>query len=347
MKRGVLIGKFLPFHNGHRHLIESARAAVDELTVLVCTLARESIPGTVRYEWLRDFYAYDSGIIVRHNPDENPQEPHEHPDFWQIWRQSILRFFDEGHRPQILFSSESYGDRLAETLGLHHVPIDPQRTTVPISGTRIREAPYRQRRYLPANVRPYFVKKIVITGPESAGKSTLTEQLARHYNVAHVHEYAREYLEQEEVHVDDLVAEHIPPIARGHAELEDRLTQTTDGLLLLDTDLIVTKIYAEHYFGSCPEWIQREARQRAARYDLQILLTPESPWIADQLRNRPQEREMFFELFKKELHDHNARYTILPLPAAGAPLAKRFANRLRQAIALIDAVLEEPLPDYQ
>ncbi len=355
MQRGLIIGKFLPFHEGHRHLIDSARAQVDELHVLVCTLKREIIPGARRHAWMREHYAHDPGIRVVHNPDENPQEPHEDPDFWEIWRTSITRFFLESGPgsgdasaalPEILFSSETYGDELARVLGMRHVLIDLQRTTVPVSGTAIREEPYRLRAYLPETVRPYFMKKIVITGPESCGKTTLAERLARHYGAPWCHEFAREYLERQNIPVDELRPEHIPDIARGQAALEDRLSvgaaRENSGLLFLDTDLLVTKVYAEHYFGECPPWILDEARRRSAEYDLQLILAPEAPWVADPLRNLENARSEMFISFEQELLRHDADYRVLRLPPAN-DLEARFEARFAEAVRIVDEVLARPL----
>ncbi|MEQ9366876.1 MAG: AAA family ATPase [Leptospirales bacterium] len=362
-KRGLIIGKFMPFHEGHRHLIDSARARVGELHVLVCTLSREIIPGEIRYQWLRKHYAQDPGVHVHHNTDENPQEPHEDPDFWRIWRTSIRRFFSpefDRPLPETLFSSETYGDELARVLGIRHETIDLKRLAVPTSGTAIRNAPYRLRARLPEITRPYFIKKIVVTGPESCGKTTLAARLAAHYGSPWCHEYAREFLEARRIPVDELKAEHIPEIARGQAALEDRMTlesaRENSGLLILDTDLIVTKIYARHYFGTCPEWIQRAARERAAKYDLQLLLTPEAPWVPDQLRNLNDMRAEMFHIFERELREHAAPFRVLPLPAdlpegrdashgsnPDASLESRFRSRFEEAVRLIDAALAAPL----
>jgi cytidyltransferase-like protein len=76
---GLIIGKFLPPHTGHQYLIDFARNWVDRLTVLVCSLAAEPIPGAMRHAWMREMFP---AVNVVHVEDENPQEPHEHPDFW-------------------------------------------------------------------------------------------------------------------------------------------------------------------------------------------------------------------------------------------------------------------------
>src|SRR5687768_3004351 len=85
---GMLLGKFLPPHDGHVYLIEFARNYVAQLTVVVCSLQREPIAGALRYQWVRELFP---DVNVVHLTDEIPQKPSEHPDFWQIWRDALMR----------------------------------------------------------------------------------------------------------------------------------------------------------------------------------------------------------------------------------------------------------------
>ena len=82
MTRGLVLGKFLPYHAGHAHLIRAARAQVDELVVLVCSVEREPIPGALRFRWVRDSH---SDCRVVHVAEEVPQAPEDDPEFWPIW----------------------------------------------------------------------------------------------------------------------------------------------------------------------------------------------------------------------------------------------------------------------
>src|SRR5690242_304352 len=127
--RGLVLGKFLPYHAGHAHLIRTARAAVDELTVLVCSIAREPIDGPVRHRWVATAHP---DCRVLHVDEEVPQAPEEHPDFWPIWTDLICRYAGE---VDAVFTSEEYGDELARRLGARHVCVDRERTLYPVSGT--------------------------------------------------------------------------------------------------------------------------------------------------------------------------------------------------------------------
>lgn len=107
--RGLVLGKFMPPHLGHVYLVDFARAYASDITVVVGTLAREPIPGALRFEWMREL-APSANVV--HLTDENPQEPHEHPRFWDIWRESLLRV---APKPDYVFASEMYGARLARS----------------------------------------------------------------------------------------------------------------------------------------------------------------------------------------------------------------------------------------
>lgn len=154
MTTGFLLGKFLPLHRGHVHLIETAQKYVDTLTVLVCSLQREPIPGELRHRWARELFP---AVNVQHFAEDVPQYPEEHPDFWNIWRAVIRRYVPTG--PDFVFTSETYGDKLAEILGAQHVCVDLPRATFPVSGTAVRQNPLAYQHLLPPPVQAYFAAR--------------------------------------------------------------------------------------------------------------------------------------------------------------------------------------------
>ena len=298
---GMVLGKFMPPHLGHIYLVEFARNYVDRLTVVVGTLAREPIPGELRYRWMKELFP---DVNVVHLTDENPQEPHEHPDFWDIWRDSLKRVLP-GPVDHV-FTSEPYGRKLAEVLGATSVPVDLARTAQPVSGTKVREDPMGHWAYLPRCVRPYFVRRICIFGPESTGKSTLARDLAARFGTVHVPEYARAHLEWQD---GKIVAGDIPRIARGQMAAEDALARSAHRLLFCDTDLITTTIWSDVLFGSCPDWIRAEADRRG--YELYLLTGVDVPWVADSVRYLPEERRSFFDRCRQELDRRGRSYVVL------------------------------------
>jgi cytidyltransferase-like protein len=178
---GFLLGKFLPPHRGHQFLIEFARAYVDRLSVLVCSIAREPIPGALRYRWMCESFP---GVTLIHHTDEIPQTPEEHPQFWEIWRASIRRHVPG--RIDYVFASEDYGWRLAEELGARFVPVDIERRNVPVSGRAVRADPMTHWEALLPAVRPYYLKRVCVLDSQ---RPSLAEMLAAEFQTVCVHRY--------------------------------------------------------------------------------------------------------------------------------------------------------------
>src|SRR6185295_5883904 len=123
-----------------------------------------------------------------------------HPEFWSIWERLIRKYVPSG--PDFVFASESYGHRLAEVLGAKFIPVDESRTMIDASGTRIRQDPMAHWDDLPECVRPYYVRRVCVFGPESTGKSTLARDLARRLGTVHVAEFARGLLDSRQGRCD-------------------------------------------------------------------------------------------------------------------------------------------------
>lgn len=318
MTTGIIIGKFLPPHLGHLHLIEQARRQVDRLVVLVCSLPDEPIPGSVRFEWMRELRP---DVELVHVTDENPSEPHEHEDFWNIWVDTIRRRVSE---PDILFTSDDYGDELATRLGVRHVSIDRKRSTFPVSGSAIRRDPFTNWRFIPEAVRPWFAGRVVLTGSECVGKTMLSEDLAETFDTVCVSEFGREYVDRKGTFPD---AGDVEPIARGQIAKEDAFARVANRILFLDTDLVSTCVYAEHYYGSCPEWIRQASIDRKG--DLYLLLDIDVPWIADPPnRDRGDRREEMQNLFRDALSDREIEWV---------DVCGSWRERRETAIAAIEA----------
>jgi NadR type nicotinamide-nucleotide adenylyltransferase len=172
-----------------------------------------------------------------------------------------------------------------------------------------------------------LVQRISLTGPESAGKSTLAAQLAAHYGTVHVPEYARQYLEANGASytLPDLEA-----IAHGQLAAEDAAAGQASGQLFCDTDLLVVKIWAENAFGTCPAWILAELAR--PRYALTLLLAPDLPWTPDPLREHPDpaQRWHFYELYQQELVGRGWPFAEI----SGPP-----AERLARAVAAVEGLV--------
>lgn len=168
-------------------------------------------------------------------------------------------------------------------------------------------------------------QKIVITGPESTGKSTLSEALALHYDTVWCREYAREYLEQRGgiYSYEDLVT-----IAKGQLRLEEQAVEKArNGLVFIDTDMNVMKIWSEFVYGKCDPWILDQIKQRT--YNLYLLCDIDLPWQEDPLREYPDLaiRQELYDIYKKHLINQPVRWTVI---------TGQKEERLGQAVEAID-----------
>lgn len=322
---GLVLGKMLPPHAGHLYLVEFAARCCQRLYVVVEHLAGEPIPSALRVAWMRELVPANATVL--HLDRAHPQEPREHPDFWAIWRTSLLSLLPQA--PDVVFASEAYGTRLAAELGARFCPVDPGRQVMPISGTEIRADPLGSFRYLPPPVRAHFVRRVSVFGPESTGKSTLARRLAERFGTLHVPEYARTFIEAQggEVTADDM-----PRIAAGQSASEEVLARRADRVLFCDTDPLATPLWSEALFGAPLPALQAEARART--YPLTLLCDADVAWVADPVRYLPDGGRAFFDRCAAELAAAGRRTVVLSGP---------WAAREAAAIAAVEALLAQPV----
>ena len=176
------------------------------------------------------------------------------------------------------------------------------------------------------------MKKIVIIGPESTGKSTLCEQLAEHYKTSWCPEYAREYLLKNgtDYSFDDLLT-----IAKGQVALEENYTaalleknpvENSGSLLFLDTDMYVMKVWCEFVFGNCHRYILQQIVER--KYDLYLLCNVDLPWVKDELREYPdlENRQKLYYFYKDIMVNQSVPWV---------EISGNYEQRLEKAIAAV------------
>jgi len=160
------------------------------------------------------------------------------------------------------------------------------------------------------------VRRIVLTGGECTGKTTLARTLAVRHDTTWSPEAAREAALAK---AGPLGPEDVGPIARAHVAAADaalrEATRRARPVFFLDQDLLSTVVYARHYYGSCPPWIERLAAERQG--DLYLLCHPDLPWATDGVRDRPQAREEIHALFAAALADAGARVVDVTGQGAG------------------------------
>jgi NadR type nicotinamide-nucleotide adenylyltransferase len=173
------------------------------------------------------------------------------------------------------------------------------------------------------------LKKVVIIGPESTGKSTLAQQLAEHYNTAWCPEFAREYLQQhgKEYNYDDLLK-----IAMGQITLEDSLITAAKDFYFIDTDMHVMKVWCEVAFQDCHKWILEQIALR--KYDLFLLCNIDLPWLPDPLREYPELeiRQRIYAMYKDLMINQETPWV---------EISGDYNQRLHIAISAVNTILEK------
>lgn len=174
--------------------------------------------------------------------------------------------------------------------------------------------------------------KVVLFGPESSGKTTLAKLLAKYYKTKWVPEYSRLYAEEKLEDNKLLTKADILPIAIGQMVLENKIAKETSELLICDTNLLETKVYAEYIYNYCPDKLEKAIQD--CKYDLYLLTDIDLPWETDPVRSSEDKRKEMLELFKLALKKYNLPYVII----SGSK-----DKRLDKAINSIDKLLQESI----
>lgn len=317
-RTGVVIGKFCPPHKGHNHLIDTALSRCDRLSVLVCWKPEQTIPVDVRIACLREIHPGADVIAVEDTlaDDDTPG-----------WAANTVRIL--GGTPDVVFTSEDYGEGYAQAMGARHVMVDRHRTKFPCSGTMVRNSPLDNLDWLAPCVRAFYVKRICIVGAESTGKTTLAQRLAEHYRTNWVPEYGRDYCIEKwkNGYTDTWTTDEFVVIATEQARREDEAARTANRMLICDTDPFATSIWHVRYINKPSPEIEVIASRR--KYDLYLLTGDEIPFEQDGHRDGEHIRHWMHTRFVEEL------------TASGRPwklLSGSLDDRIARAITLIDTL---------
>lgn len=338
IKTGLVLGKFMPFHQGHELLIRFARHYVDRLFIVVDSVPKiryggEHISGSVRANWIKQSFPDAEVFYIS---KITPQKPGEHPDFWNIWKKILLDIVPV--RPDYLFASEKYGFPLAGVLGAKFIPVDIDREMIRISGTEIRRDLNKYWNYLTPAVKNDFILRVCVFGPESTGKTTLSKALARHLKTVFVPEHARFHLEEYikaakntgkeyKIRFEDMME-----IALGQAALEDTLIFKANKVLVCDTDILMTVVWSKWFFGQADKKLLTLAKNR--NYDLYLLTKPDISWKKDSIRYFPKQKErgQFFKDCVKVLQENKREYKVI---------GGNGKRRIKSAIRAINELLKK------
>lgn len=319
-RTGVVIGKFYPPHQGHHYLINTASSQCDLLHVLVCWKPEQSVPIDVRIASIREVHPEVNVIAVKDILDD---------DDTPGWAQYTVKLL--GGVPDVVFTSEDYGEGYAQAMGSTHVMVDRFRETYPCSGTMIRTSPLEHLDRVAPVVRAFYVKRICIVGAESTGKTTLCEKLAEHYKTNWVPEYGREYCIKKWPDgniTDDWNSGEFVTIATEQSHREDHAARVANKVLICDTDPFATSIWHQRYLNK--RNIEVEIIANCRSYDLYLLTGDEITFIQDGLRDGEHIRHWMHERFIEALTETNRPWVLV---------SGTLDERISQAIRCIDDVL--------
>jgi NadR type nicotinamide-nucleotide adenylyltransferase len=290
-KKSLVFGKFMPLHKGHQALITYALGHSQQVVLSMSYTPQDPIDVAVRMNWLTVLYGQNPNITLACELDDFNDDQLPIEQATQLWADFIRVKFPD---IEAIFCSETYGYYLQQHLGIPCKIFDLDRNKIPVSATKIRANPFGYWDYIPEVVRPYFVKKVCLFGPESVGKSTLSRYLAEYFQTNFVHEVARDLVSNNTFSVADI-------IKIGHAQQAALVqsAQTANKVLFCDTDLITTQIYSDYYLGQVPAVLYE--LEKTTTFDLYCLLNIDVPWVADGLRDLGHKRQEMYEVFRQAL----------------------------------------------
>lgn len=318
MVRGLVLGKFMPVHNGHVELIKFASEKCDELIVWICVSNREAMPADLRLKWVDEIFAPVQKIkpvVFNYNEADLPNTSESSKEISKKWAEAIQQ---ELPVIDIIFTAEPYGEFVTEFLNIQHIPFPENKS---VSATQIRSNPYRYWNFLPLPVKKHYFRKVAILGTESTGKTELTKKLACYYQSDYVSEVGRDVVDvTEECTWNDLVK-----ISEQHARSILQKQSELNKILFIDTDITITQSYARFLFNKSLEvdkWILE-----ANKCNVYLYLSNDAPFIQDGTRLSEDERNRLHLSHLKLLKEKD-----IPI----ITITGNWEERFRKAIHILD-----------
>lgn len=303
MVKAFVFGKFLPFHKGHEAMINFALTKCDFLTVLVCCSDKENIPAPTRQKWIEKTFEKESKIEIKsynYLESELPNTSESSQEVSKVWSAIFKEFFPDY---DLVITSEEYGNYVASFMKIEHIAFDIPKQLFPVSASAVRKDIFTNWKFLPDSVKLDFVIKVVVLGTESTGKTTLTERLAKYFNCSSVKEAGRDLIaNSNSFEFDDL---HL--VATEHAKRIDKAVLEQSPLIIIDTDIHITKSYANFTFDKILEVESKIYNSNKA--DIYLYLNNDVEYVQDGTRLSKHDRNLLDISHRQILQQHNIDIT--------------------------------------
>ena len=329
---GMYGGSFNPLHQGHINCIIQAANMCKELHIILSVgVNREEIDVRVRYRWLYSVTKHIGNVKIHLLKDEAKTKADYTEEYWEDDSLKVKEVI--GKKIDVVFCGDDYSDesfykKCYKDSEIYYFKRDD------ISSTKIRSNPYKYWHMIPNVVRPYYVKKVLIIGGESAGKSTLTINLANYYNTNFVEEVGRELSEKSGT--DKLmISEDFTEILLRHKIKEMESIENSNKLLFIDTDCLITKFYMDFLEDKEENnKLLADAISNLNSYDLVLFLEPDVEFVQDGTRNVEiqENRELYSNAIKEIFSEKKIKYEII---------SGNYQERFKKSILLIDKLMEK------
>ncbi|MCI7766738.1 MAG: AAA family ATPase [Oscillospiraceae bacterium] len=331
-KCGMYGGSFDPLHMGHiRCIIKAANLCKRLIIVISSGVNRDNINIRVRYRWLYQLTKHLPHVSLFILEDECKTKGEYDSSQWEQDSRRVKEF--AGEPIDAVFCGSDYDENSFWNVCYPEAElIIFQRDE--ISSTKIRRDVYGSWDSLPNIVRPYYVKKVLVIGTESTGKSTLTQNLAMHYNTVFMEEAGRDISERSGTDTLMLPSD-FTDILLTHKQREIELVKQANKVLFEDTDCLITKFFIDFLEGEDRErnTALAEAIALFNEYDLILFCEPDVKFVQDGDRSTEiaNNRQKYSDRIKKIYHDHGFEFVTL---------SGSYEERYEKAVQLTDKLLE-------